>query len=186
MFETVPIRDAMSREFAGVTEGDTVADALALMHEENVGSVVVLHGHEPVGVVAERDLLPVVIDAEAAGDTSVAAVMAGAPDPVDVEADLQTGIMRLANDRVTAVPVVDGDEVVGVLTPEDVVLAAASSGGRSTERTAPTATEATPAPEASTAGTDINPGVCESCGTLSADLVEVNGRMLCPDCRSVT
>ncbi len=186
MFDTIPIRDAMSREFAGVTEGDSVADALALMHEENIGSVVVLHGRDPVGVVTERDLLTVALGDESAASTSVAAVMTSAPEPLDVDTDLQTGIMRLANDRVVAVPVVDGESVVGVLTPSDVVMAAASVGGRTTENPAPATSEATPTPEAVEAGTDINPGVCESCGTLSADLVAVNGQMLCPDCRSVT
>jgi len=186
MFDTIPIRDAMSREFAGVTEGDSVADALALMREENVGSVVVLHGHDPVGVVTERDLLTVALGDDRAADTSVAAVMTSAPEPLDIDSDLQTGIIRLATDRVVAVPVVDGESVVGVLTPSDVVMAAASVGGRATENTAPAASETNPTPEAVEAGTDINPGVCESCGTLSADLAEVNGQMLCPDCQSVT
>ena len=51
------IKDWMSKKIATVTESQTILDAVKLMDKQNIGSVVVVQGKKPVGILTERDML---------------------------------------------------------------------------------------------------------------------------------
>lgn len=200
--EGVTARDVMSREFAGVSEGDDLADVLALMAEEATDEVLVLRGSDPVGQVSAHDVLGLVADDDLDEGTTVESVMRPPADPVDADSDISTVLSQLTATDADRLPVTNGErELVGVVADSDVIAAA------STLVSEPTAAEAlggpetvgrsegTPAAEAdrsATAGAtattaadtdEYNQGVCESCSTLSADLRVVNGQSICPECR---
>ncbi|WP_248516025.1 CBS domain-containing protein [Salinarchaeum laminariae] len=212
--EGVTARDVMSRTFAGVTEGDDVDDVRRLMVDERTDDVLVLRGNEPVGQVAAHDLLDTGTD-EIAGDATVESVMRPAPDPIDADSDLADVLTQLSVEDGGRLPVANGDaELVGVVTEADVIAAASTvvtqpgatevggpEGLGGTERigsqdTRSTQTGAVAGTAQATADPDdeqpvdpseqySNQSVCESCGTLSADLQVVNGQSICPECRDV-
>ena len=119
------------REVETVTTEATVAEAVARLHERNIGALVVT-GDEPgegtpavVGILSERD----VVRALGAPDADPAAVLAR---PVanlmstDVATcDLRTTVdelMRLMTDRrIRHVPVLDGTGLAGIVSIGDVV-----------------------------------------------------------------
>jgi len=201
--EGVTARDVMSREFAGVSEGDDVADVLALMADEATDEVLVLRGSDPVGQVAAHDVLRLVADGDLGEGTPVESVMHPPAEPVDADSDLSTVLSRLTATDVDRLPVANGDrDLVGIVSESDVIAAASTlvSDPHAAEALGGPETvgrsEGTPAAEADrspTAGTasattaadtdEYNQGVCESCGTLSADLRVVNGQSICPECR---
>lgn len=204
--EGVTARDVMSREFAGVSEGDDLGDVLGLMIDEQADDVLVLRGGDPVGHVAAHDVLRAVADHDDASDRPVDAVMRPPPEPVDADSDLSTVLARLTAVDGDHLPVANGEaNVVGVISETDVVAAAstmlsepgtgdiATGPGSMTRGEPGTAaeTERTRVANTSTAettdGTEefSNQGVCESCGTLTGDLQVVNGQSICPECRDV-
>ncbi len=199
----------MSREFVGVTEGEPIADVVDIMCQEDTGNVIVMHGTEPVGVATARELLATVVEEGTETETAVSRVMRSVPDPIAADADLSAAVTQLSNDAVGAAPVVDVEgQLVGVISESDLVAVSASM--TSTDETTAT-TEAVPGGEPEggvtgpvspgTGGTseasagnpherptrdeELVQGVCEACGSITSDLVEVNGQILCPDCRSV-
>jgi len=116
------------------TEPDaTVRDVAETMEDENVGSVVVAEGGEPVGILTDRD---VTVRAVARGldpDTTTAEevmtddlVVVNAHDSIDelIETFDAAGVRRM--------PVVDGDdnEIAGIVTLDDIsVLLSVELGG---------------------------------------------------------
>lgn len=201
--EGVTARDVMSRTFAGVSEGDDVDDVLELMVDERADDVLVLRGSDPVGHVAAHDLLRAVDDE--ARDATVDSIMRPAPDPVDADSDLSDVLAQLAAADGDRLPVANGDaEVVGVVTESDVIAAAstvvseprapeagAPQGLSNSEAGAVAGTGQTDAADVSLDDAGVaqeqysSQSVCESCGTLSADLQVVNGQSICPECRDV-
>lgn len=103
------------------TRQASIAQVAALMRDENVGSVVVEEDGKPVGLVTDRDIT-VRVTAEGNDPDDVTAEDVMTPDPVNVERD--AGLMELtramADNGVRRIPVVDGEQLVGIITLDDV------------------------------------------------------------------
>ncbi|SFL55439.1 CBS domain-containing protein [Halogranum rubrum] len=97
---------------------DTVDDVVEAMRTRNVGSVVVVDGDKPRGIVTDRDLVLYAMD-----DDSLTArnVMAEDLFTVDVDADVFTVIDEMHERKVRRVPVLERGELVGIVTLDDFV-----------------------------------------------------------------
>jgi CBS domain-containing protein len=208
MDNDVTVRGVITREYVGVSESDTVQDTVELMRAEQASSVIVLHGSDPVGIVTEWDVLGLVADGADPSVTAVSEIMSSPVRSVDADTPLvdAAGIMSSENIRNLLVEAPDTGAVVGALTDRDVIAAVASlqktlgatAGGvgppDEAGRPAPTAEDAAGSVGGRTgSATGVNDngepdayasqGVCETCGTLTDDLREINGQLVCPDCQ---
>src|SRR4051794_7725855 len=61
------IRDIMNTDVATATPGSAISEVAKLMADKDVGSVVIVEGSRPVGIVTDRDL---VLDHLAKGHTA--------------------------------------------------------------------------------------------------------------------
>ena len=104
-----------------IDAGSSVLEAVQLMVENNVGSLLVTEGGEVAGIVTERDYLRRVT---LEGRTEGAPVREIMSSPL-VVATLETTVdecMALMTDRrIRHVPVVDDDKVVGLVSIGDLV-----------------------------------------------------------------
>lgn len=194
---TVSIRDVMAREYVGVSESDSVAGAARLMRDESVESAVVLRGSEPVGVLGAREVMVLVAEGSDPTSTAVESVMTAPPIVLVAEADITEAIAEISRRDVRRIVVTEGGEVVGVVTEHDIITATSAMPeievGPGTVSGAETIGETEPGPEGTAvAGRDAPEAdqfsaqsVCEVCGSLSANLSEVNGQLVCADCREV-
>jgi CBS domain-containing protein len=109
-------------EIWSVSPSTTVYDALALMAEKEIGSLLVIASGRLVGLISERDYArKIALMGRSSKETTVAEVMA--TDPVKVcPRDTVSACMELMTDhRRRHLPVVDGDHVIGVLSIGDLV-----------------------------------------------------------------
>jgi CBS domain-containing protein len=101
-----------------------VLDALRLMAEHGIGAVLVMDGRRLVGILSERDYArKVVLHGRSSADTPVRDIMS-----VDVVTatllDTSDKCMQWMTDRrIRHLPVVDGDDVVGIVSIGDLVKA---------------------------------------------------------------
>lgn len=197
----VTVRDVMSREYVGVSESDTVLGAVRLMDEEGVGSVVVLRGSEPVGIMTESDVLALVADEGDPGETPVSEVMSQPIISVEADRELSDAAGTMSHEDIRRVLVTDEGELVGVLDERDVISASASLSGMTSLRENPPGVGNEPVGDERVAGrgpTEMggvadngdraeytDRSICETCGTLSRELANVNGQLICVDCRDV-
>lgn len=194
------VRDVMTRDYVGVNECDTVLGAVKLMHEEGVGSVVVLRGSEPVGIMTESDVLELVAAEGEPAETDVSEVMSEPVVSVDADRELTDAAGTMSREDIRRLPVTNGDELVGVLSERDVINASASlsavpsirqerseAGGRVAGAVGEESIGNDPRTGVGepTEQSYSNRSICEACGTLSRELTNVNGQLLCTDCRDV-
>jgi len=183
MNESLSVADVMRRDYVGVNEGDSVAGAAELIHEEGVGSALVLRGREPVGVLTSRGVVEVVASGADPDELSVEDAMREPAVTIDREADLAEAIGTIVDRGVRQLAVVDGEGAVGVVSEHDIVtaptvLSAASHGSDATSQ-APIENRPEGEPRTEARSTQ---GVCEGCGALAGSLDAHNGRLLCADC----
>ncbi|MFB6124353.1 MAG: cyclic nucleotide-binding/CBS domain-containing protein [Halanaeroarchaeum sp.] len=177
------LRDVMTREYVGVSESDTVIGAVRLMREDGAQTAVVLRGQEPVGTVSAGDVLDMLVDDGDVQTDTVATIMRRSPPRLAPDAGIGDAASAMAANDADEVLVSEDDEVVGVVTTRDVALYSwelrdAVAEGEVVESDV-TARESVSDESYS------DQSICEACGALSRDLVNVNGQLLCPDCRSV-
>lgn len=181
--DSVTIAEVMTRDFVGVNEADAIDGVARLMREDGVDTAVVLRGASPVGVIHARDVVGIAAADRLPSETAVEAAMT---EPVvSIEADRPIGdaVTMLAEPDARPLVVMGDGEVIGTLSERDVVTAHAvlrSSDGVEDPDGAAPVTENPPTDPLSTQG------LCEVCGGLTRDLSEVNGQLICPDCRSVS
>ena len=121
------VEDSMAREVATLSPGNTAGDALVLCREKRIRHLPVLEDGELVGIVSDRDLrsaTPVLGDparAVALAEMLVESVMtrevvtARPDDPLDAAAN------TMREREINCLPVLDGDDLVGIITSSDVM-----------------------------------------------------------------
>ena len=194
MERDVSIRDVAAREFVGVSESDSVLSTVRLMHEESVGSVLVLRGSTPVGIMTERDVLEMVATGTDPESASVEEVMSQPVITMAASRPLADAAETMSREEIRNVVVTDDtddEETVGLLTERDVIEAASTlQASRSLDADASiegVATAATAVESEATLPEDEygSQGVCELCGALTDALHDSNGQLVCSDCRQV-
>jgi CBS domain-containing protein len=110
----------MSRDLLTVEAGVPVVAVAQRMADRNVGAVLVLEAGVLAGIMTERDLLRAV----ARGlnhDTVVGECMTADPDTIAPDDTIEHAAVMMIHGGYRHLPVVDGDEVVGVLSIRDLV-----------------------------------------------------------------
>ena len=104
-------------------EGDaTVFDAITKMVEANVGSLLVVDEGEIVGIVTERDYLRrVTLEGRTEKETAVRDIMTSPLYVATPDTPIDECMALMTDRRIRHVPIVDGGEVVGVVSIGDLV-----------------------------------------------------------------
>ncbi|HEY1024704.1 MAG TPA: CBS domain-containing protein [Sphingobacteriaceae bacterium] len=105
-----------------VSPESTVYDALELMVDKNVGALVVMEQDRLVGIFTERDYArKVILQGKASKDTLIEEIMTGFPVTVVPEDTIEECMRLMTNKFIRHLPVVDGDELIGIISIGDVV-----------------------------------------------------------------
>ncbi len=99
-----------------------VYEALKLMSDKNVGALLVLDQGEWVGILSERDYArKVELHGKTASDTPVNQIMTTKVVCVSPEQTLEECMALMTEKRIRHLPVLDGDQLIGLISIGDVV-----------------------------------------------------------------
>ena len=185
MHNGIMVRDVMNREFVGVSESDSLAEAAELMRAEAAAAVVVLRGAEPIGTLSPAEAMAAMLDDDPES-TTVGAVMAPPVPTANPSTPLSVAAQQLVSQGVSHLLVVDEGAAVGMVTDREVLAATGTTPDGEGAATAPVAeSSAELAAEAEPAAADETvQSICEVCGALAPALSTVNGQAVCSDCRA--
>jgi CBS domain-containing protein len=113
-------RNHMSRDLLTVERGDALGEVAQRMVDRDVGAVLVMEGNSLVGILTERDVLRAV----AAGirdDTVVSDWMTRDPETMSPDDTTQHAAVLMIHGGFRHMPLVDGDEGVGMLSIRDLM-----------------------------------------------------------------
>lgn len=124
----VRVRDVMSPKLHGIDGLASVRDAVAIMHREEVSSLVIDKRHEgdEYGMVTVQDIAREVISAGRSTErTSVYEIMTKPVLTVNVEMNVKYAIRLLARYGLTRALATDDGRMVGIVTLRDMTVKAA-------------------------------------------------------------
>jgi CBS domain-containing protein len=106
---------------------DTLADAARKMWKQQTGSLLVIDGEDLVGIVTERDVLRAVAGGGVLQEIHVSEVMSKDLVTVGPGTSLREAAKIMTDRWIRHLPVVDGGELVGIISQRDLagVLAGA-------------------------------------------------------------
>jgi CBS domain-containing protein len=100
----------------------SVYEALEVMAEHDIGALMVLSEGELSGIFSERDYArKVILSGKASRDTTVGEIMNSPAITVDSSDGIDQCMHLMSKHRIRHLPVVDGDEIEGMISIGDVV-----------------------------------------------------------------
>jgi CBS domain-containing protein len=100
----------------------TMADAASLMAKAGVGSVIVVEGKTPVGIVTDRDLVTRGVARAYPADGRIDGLMTMGLVALDIDHDLEDLVHVFRDHAVRRIPIVDQDRLVGVVSLDDIMV----------------------------------------------------------------
>jgi CBS domain-containing protein len=122
MSQVSEILEEKGRNVLEIEADASVFEAVKRMVEANVGSLLVTEGGEIAGIVTERDYLRrVTLEGRTDKETPVREIMTSPLIVVTPETPIDECMALMTDRRIRHVPVVDGGEVVGMISIGDLV-----------------------------------------------------------------
>ncbi|MEM3752349.1 MAG: CBS domain-containing protein [Candidatus Bathyarchaeia archaeon] len=118
----VLVRDVMSKDVRVVRPDTTVREVVATMNKFDIGSIIVVQGDRPVGIITERDILRRLVEPCLAPETLTARqVMTSPVQTINENASIEEAAKLMAKKRVKRLPVMNDGKLVGIITFSDIV-----------------------------------------------------------------
>jgi CBS domain-containing protein len=121
------VRHAMSESPQTARPDLNAADAAAMMRDLDVGVIPVAEGDRLIGLVTDRDLaLRVLAERKDPVEVRLGDIATGSPVTVSPDEKLSKARDLMSEHRIRRLPVMKGEQLVGILSLGDVALADAS------------------------------------------------------------
>jgi CBS domain-containing protein len=118
----VVVRDVMSKAIKVVRPDTLVKEVVATMNKFDIGSIVVVKGDRPVGIITERDILRRIVEPCLAPETLRAReVMTSPVVSIDANTSIDEAANAMAKKRIKRLLVLEAEKLVGILTFTDIV-----------------------------------------------------------------
>ena len=116
------INDKDIKELLTVDSKKPVIEALTIMAEYKIGALIVTNESTMVGVISERDYArEIILEGRSSKDTKVEEIMTKKVLTLSAEDKLEKGLEIMTQKRIRHMPVMDGKEIVGMVSQGDLV-----------------------------------------------------------------
>lgn len=119
------VADILARKGKNITQvsADTsVLDALNIMADQNIGSVVIVEGGQYLGILTERDYSrKVILKGKSSTDTKVEEIMSSDIPRITPSDTIEYCMQLMSDKNIRYLPVFDADALSGIISINDVV-----------------------------------------------------------------
>ncbi len=176
------VRDVMTRTVVTATPEMTAAQAGKKMVEKRVGSIIIVKDDKPVGIVTESDMVAKVIFKNVKPSSIKLEQLMSKPLITTKSSDDEhDAVLFMVQKKIRRLPVLDGDELVGIITDADVIQVSSE-----VNQILDNLIEMNRESVLDRREVVITQGECEECEEYSDDLQQEGGRLKCPRCRGST
>ncbi|RLJ03326.1 MAG: hypothetical protein DRP11_01060 [Candidatus Aenigmatarchaeota archaeon] len=174
--ESIPVEKVMTKNVITINPESSALDAAELMKENNIGSVVVVDKeNHPIGILTTTDLMKrVTAENLRASDVKISDIMSKGIKTTAPDEELNEVSRRMSREGIKRLPVVKDGKLVGLITYRDIL------------RISPEVIDILKEKMNEKEGPNYEgllSDVCEVCGNYSEELVMVDGKWVCENCR---
>jgi len=119
----VLVRDVMAKDVKVVRLDTSVKEVVATLSKFDIGSVIVVQGDRPVGIITERDILRRMVEPCLAPETLTAKhIMTSPLITINENANIEEAAKLMAKKKAKRLPVMGDGKLIGMLTFTDIVF----------------------------------------------------------------
>lgn len=119
----VLVRDVMAKDVKVVRLDTSVKEVVATLSKFDIGSVIVVQGDRPVGIITERDILRRMVEPCLAPETLTAKhIMTSPLITISENANIEEAAQLMAKKKAKRLPVMGDGKLIGMLTFTDIVF----------------------------------------------------------------
>src|ERR671918_677835 len=123
-----PVTSYMHRLFVVLDENMSVASAVKQMHSHNAGSIIVLRGNRPTGIVTDSDIInKVVMKGEDSDEVFLKSIMSAPLVSISPKGTVKQALHLMRLNQIKRIPVADTSGILGVVTQEMLANAVRTS-----------------------------------------------------------
>jgi len=116
------------RDLISVAPSHTVLDALKIMSDNNIGSILVLENDEYKGLMTERDYArKVILKGKSSTDTIVEEIMSTDLPQISPDSSIDECMQLMSVNNIRYLPVFQGQQLMGIISVNDVIKAVIAS-----------------------------------------------------------
>jgi CBS domain-containing protein len=113
------VKDFMTTNVITIDVKRTVLEAAKLMHQQDVGDLVVMDGVEAKGIVTERDLVRRVMAQKKTLETKISDVMSNPLITIEEDSSLRDAARIMVKNKIRRLPVTKKNVLVGIIATSD-------------------------------------------------------------------
>jgi CBS domain-containing protein len=113
------VKSFMTTNVITIGVNETVLYAAKLMHQQDVGDLVVMEGNVPKGIVTERDLVRRVMALKKPLETKVSEIMTDPLITIEDNASIRDAARKMVKYKIRRLPVTKNTVLVGILVASD-------------------------------------------------------------------
>ncbi|MFP3165529.1 MAG: CBS domain-containing protein [Acidianus sp.] len=113
------IKELITRPPVTISSSASLKDCAKLMKKENVGSLLVVDGDTPKGIITERDIIQAIAD-DYPLETPASKVMSTNLITADASTEVGDAALLMTNHKIRHLVVTEGGKIIGVISLRDV------------------------------------------------------------------
>ncbi len=119
--KTMTVADVMTKSVISVDASMTVNGAAKMMEDAKVGAVIVMENNTPIGIVTDRDFAVKIVAHAYHITTPVKQIMSSPLLTINPDESIRTEADLMHDRGIRKLPVMDGENIVGIITATDIV-----------------------------------------------------------------
>lgn len=119
--KTITVADVMTKSVISVDASMTVNGAAKMMEDAKVGAVIVMANNTPIGIVTDRDFAIKIVAHAYQITTPVKQIMSSPLFSISSDESVRTAADLMHDRGIRKLPVMDNENVVGIITATDIV-----------------------------------------------------------------
>lgn len=172
----IKVKEAMVSRVVTALPSQTVLEASKIMKKEDVGSLIIVEGNKPIGIITREDIInKVIVNELMASKTLIQDIMTKDLITCPPECDISEAARLMSKNRYERMPVVSMGKLVGIISSREIA------------KVAPAAleilTEHLRIEEPQKVEDEIQEGECEKCGNYAEELHNINDTWVCDSCK---
>lgn len=175
--KSIRVEEVMSKNPKLVSGDLSVREGARILRDLGISTLIIVEDGKPIGIVTDRDFVTKVIAEGLPPDTKLKEIMSSPIIMIPYNEHLSDAAKIMSRRRIRKLPVVKGNEIVGILSENDItrispdLIALAQEYANIHNN-----------PEGRERTHEYIAGKCEMCGQFSLRLTMHNGMLICPEC----
>ncbi len=114
------VREVMKKTLYSVDPATTVGEAISLMAQNRIGSALIMEGGKLIGIFTERDTVRAISQSYDAPTHEISSWMTRDPKTISPDIDVDDALKMMLDHGFRHLPVVEGKEVIGMVSMRDL------------------------------------------------------------------